>query len=1219
MRRIAMKGGALSAEQIEKILGELFQKFIGLIEDGDLSVFQIKNVTTHKFTPRTGEANPDDLHPDFIQYLVAMATALRDLEQPLVGKRQIRTMYGQKFSSIVDKLIKGDTGIKILDKNKIGVLGFLYNENPNFDPEIKFLVPGFNMLGTNEKVFKPETDETNFVNLILYLCHFIAFLDVTNLTGDQVVYFLLENEHYYFGRALNGLVKEISTPENFKAHEELERVDSSVIAQGVRAGFISVAQKIIEEYSEMDKQKTTGERIVKPIKDIVDAGITGKLDTGPDQTKFVDEVLKAAAPKGLGLTANWANDLSLSMAYIGWTTPANEPDAKVKAIATLKDLPKDYTVTGFYNPWFLKDANVYADYNPAPGGVPVSTIKKPTTFSGPRTFTGKKKGGYNESEKEFENIGSMEQYNNGYNQQGGAPEVNSANFLYGPEDTTDTNKKHLLTVNQIKTNADTRLVTLASLDAAERINNALKGPLSASGRDSNLARALVLGLTYYYVKNGKKVWANNQADVAKIKETTNKILDEYALILPRIHFLQTTDAKKIATDSADAFVQGFMTELGEALTEPLRPPYVSKERKTNTLETFKNLYKNIMLPRKEFYDRFFNLVDTQTNKSEPLHDVADDDYYKYRLNVKRQIGYESLTGGQRGGVWGDITVISFVPPWQPRRYGAAWIDLDDKYTVNELQAAGVEVFRAIVRSIFNQPPTSIETTIFGHVIRFEAIAGNVALVGEFSFDLNKYMREKLARARLTGVAGIPSHFTEFETKMREHMFARQTDWVRENQTFVRRKPDGTLIESNVGDYCELMGISADECFRFFEYCMTDDRNDLGRYCLRVLDTDYPFFDIHLPMTKIAESVKKMNPKAALHLLSKFGFGYSIQPETVPPLRNLNRKKVQSVGSWIQLLNTDKIKKQLATAGPDPNTIIRQITEKTPFLNYLQVLVDWVNANPQALNEEEDKPSGFERGCWLKTNKEYNLYHHINPYKPVIYRLYGICDGLTRLKSTIINDLAGFSGPTMVSNIASIPSASMQMPLNRSAFQTTVPGLNLGIMYGGNQYAIGLELQKLSEPYGANLFRSVFEDLKATMNRMGGDKERMMKLTQHSQNMIAQKLDTFEQLEKDIIQSLGRMIEKNKLYTASYGIVNPYNVEDYKLKDLLAKHSNLLGLTATYNKKALNLIDIFRTFTTALIGKMEEKTPTQEYTRPLNMGLREDFDKYHVPQQSNFPQ
>jgi len=293
-----------------------------------------------------------------------------------------------------------------------------------------------------------------------------------------------------------------------------------------------------------------------------------------------------------------------------------------------------------------------------------------------------------------------------------------------------------------------------------------------------------------------------------------------------------------------------------------------------------------------------------------------------------------------------------------------------------------------------------------------------------------------------------------------------------------------------------------------------------------------------------------------------------------------------------------------------------IKNNETLLNYFSILVEWVNANPQVLNPEEAKESCYKT-LYPKSNKSFATYEYLNPYRSAYLRLSRLCEGTDRLKQSITNNLAGARGYAMMANVANTVQAGIEMPLNRYAFSYPYGQMGIKTMIGGHG-DIEAELQKIQNAYGYGLFTEIYSnlirimsDLKSPVNGRPGCE---MELSAASRSQIDSKLSRFKTAEEEFRKSLMSLIERVKLYQGSRGYIAALEDEhipgipDQNLQQVLAKHSNLLGLSAAYNKKAGNLLNIFQGLIRVLMGKVEELETKTAATvvpvrRPLTMGFQ----------------
>lgn len=125
------------------------------------------------------------------------------------------------------------------------------------------------------------------------------------------------------------------------------------------------------------------------------------------------------------------------------------------------------------------------------------------------------------------------------------------------------------------------------------------------------------------------------------------------------------------------------------------------------------------------------------------------------------------------------------------------------------------------------------------------------------------------------------------------------------------------------------------------------------------------------------------------------------------------------------------------------------------------------------------------------------------------------------------------------------------------------------------------------------------------------KNKKMRLGDNTKSNITNKLNTLRKTEEELRKSFVNIIKRAQLYQASRGHINAFGIDDDNtFAKVLSKHSNLLNLSSAYNKKAINLIDLFQTISTAILGKIDGSNTSSgtnsEYERPITMGYNTTY-------------
>jgi len=288
------------------------------------------------------------------------------------------------------------------------------------------------------------------------------------------------------------------------------------------------------------------------------------------------------------------------------------------------------------------------------------------------------------------------------------------------------------------------------------------------------------------------------------------------------------------------------------------------------------------------------------------------------------------------------------------------------------------------------------------------------------------------------------------------------------------------------------------------------------------------------------------------------------------------------------------------------TKIAKDPKYNPFFDYLDMLVEWVNANPQILNVEETIPDKFDAD-YPKIDKSFRTYSYINPYQSPARRLRNQCYDLERLKSSIVNEMAGVNASATVSNIITMP-MGIQMPLSRQLYTNPVPLFNGMTFRGGADPSnVNAYLANINQSYGSNLFEIIYKDLLESMGLLSNNK---LKLKYQTDSGIRAKLDSFKQQEEKFRKSLVTLIERHKLFQASRGHINSLDMnvvnDGEQLDFLMKKHSNIVQIGAAYNRSAINLIDLFNAVISAIQDKFKLEKDEYGVERPLTTGYHAKF-------------
>lgn len=752
--------------------------------------------------------------------------------------------------------------------------------------------------------------------------------------------------------------------------------------------------------------------------------------------------------------------------------------------------------------------------------------------------------------------------------------------------------------------------------------------------------------TYRYLLDNQKTVGDVNGDDALKNAAANYIVEtlrSYSKFWNRVGKIPKHG--KIPKEITDIFVTTFISELkntsildvdkNEIVDKPPTVPTATQagvnKKRLNNNDIFQ-LYQEDVLAHPDIYSKYFNLikydpknpndilnpnVDLNTDEAK---NINDSNRKFYRLNAKKKSGY--ISEFQLGGAndYGRVIFIANLPMWNAS-IGDIWITYKSKVPVN---AKTADIIKEIATVTFNNFATNKTITLFPGIdlTRAELIFLVQNLPSPFFGNAADIEKNFLKR-----ITSDPSNLSqerwfEMENIISEDMLRENNKWHRNVKTREYEKIDdsGAVIETKIEENCSLFE-DENACLQFLYNCLNDaaisDKNSYEKFCGKLLRLNFK-----IPgQDKLKELVQKMNPMVAYNILRYFRYGYYTETITTP-VKNVTRYRVQSVTSWIKELLEDPescsqtipnkknfpcgtLRQQLGKLGDEIEGFIKK-GSNDDFFRFMSILVSWVNANPQVLNPAETGKIEPFVGNYPKLSDAYKIYTYKNPYNKTIYRLENMNCGLSELRANIHAGLMGVNANTTISNITSVPRGT-NMPLTHFGFDFPVPlnQFNQFGQFGGNTNIIDTHasLQQINEPLGYLIFNDIYRDILQTMTSTFG--ENKMKLSSDTIQKIETKLNNLKTNEVELKKSLADLIQRNKLFQATRGFVNPFNANDKEFEELKKKHANLLNLGNSYNRRATNMIEYFQTMIDTILKRIDEIDKKNNnhsgYNRPLISG------------------
>ncbi|XWV26270.1 hypothetical protein QJ857_gp0805 [Tupanvirus soda lake] len=121
--------------------------------------------------------------------------------------------------------------------------------------------------------------------------------------------------------------------------------------------------------------------------------------------------------------------------------------------------------------------------------------------------------------------------------------------------------------------------------------------------------------------------------------------------------------------------------------------------------------------------------------------------------------------------------------------------------------------------------------------------------------------------------------------------------------------------------------------------------------------------------------------------------------------------------------------------------------------------------------------------------------------------------------------------------------------------------------------VNVDDQSYNNLYGYSMLSQIYENILNAITNYPFSYN--FKIKDNINTEIKNKLERLKKAEDDLRDALKNEQLKKQLQTASRGYIDPDRIPDKYLPSVLEKHSNLLGLTNTYNTKVKNLVNILQ--------------------------------------------
>lgn len=431
----------------------------------------------------------------------------------------------------------------------------------------------------------------------------------------------------------------------------------------------------------------------------------------------------------------------------------------------------------------------------------------------------------------------------------------------------------------------------------------------------------------------------------------------------------------------------------------------------------------------------------------------------------------------------------------------------------------------------------------------------------FTIWVDKLVRMRLMHLKRSPTVSLPSADEKQFISLGDHNI-----WKHDGEGKLFKSVNGKVEYYGDTDQNSLSALKADfkcystltkgndkQCQEYMFDCLLSGDADGLKKC-RNFHADANFYDV------AKEDIQEMHPIVALRTLQKYGFRYISKYDDEAKM-NLN--KVEPVKHWLE--------NYMAKKFPDPEDQ-RSVQGNTRLLDYLELIVQYVNANPTLINKHFSGSSEEGAGKFLGTDfsKRLQIKQRVEPGDSAA-GLYGINLLQSHMRT-------GLFGATMYKSPFSV---SSNTGLLRSPFGDAIFPLGAGLMVprqlGGNGYYGGQLYSKRTKEGIVGGSETLSNLILLNMNKL---REHNKDITEADKNKINKKLANMHEVEKELYRNLDYINSYGQLLDAM-GDYNSQTLSIDSLRDLTLRHKDLMD---KHNKEEKGMLTVLGAIQKLIVGR-----------------------------------
>lgn len=381
------------------------------------------------------------------------------------------------------------------------------------------------------------------------------------------------------------------------------------------------------------------------------------------------------------------------------------------------------------------------------------------------------------------------------------------------------------------------------------------------------------------------------------------------------------------------------------------------------------------------------------------------------------------------------------------------------------------------------------------------------------------------------------------------------------------------LTANFKCYSSLLKGNRDECEKYMDKCILS--NDI-----RGLDECKKFWSRKDEFYNVAKNeISQMHPMIALRTLQKFGFR---EHEVYDSVSKMNIKKVETVDHWI----TNQLSKQFTDI-----ELVNIIKTNDKLLEYLKLLVEYINANPAILNSSFNSSNNGNNN--IGTSESRGIFEPSEFARKIGIKvqLVPTSQALLSMRQNELTLLRERLRQNYETNKMNVEMNKIIFPNFNVAYPNINNINNINVMMGG---AFGDILNEPKKMSGAEVLYAIIRNDLAELETRG------KKLSQDEINRLTKLMDRLKANEDELVK-IDIYLREFRNYVSIFE--REPKVETLSvnaIEDLINKKKSLLEKQYTNETSLLSILESIQKTLDECIANKNQSNDNTEY-KPIDIG------------------